>query len=62
MADKDTIFVLSREDVIGCAQEMGIPEVAITDHVLAQVKKGVEWGLECWSEVVKEAINMALKS
>jgi len=26
------------------------------------VKKGVEWGLECWSEVVKEAINMALKS
>jgi ribosomal protein L14 len=28
----------------------------------AQVKKGVEWGLECWSDVVKEAINMALKS
>ncbi len=62
MADKDTIFVLSREDVIGCASEMGIPEEAITDDILAQVKKGVEWGLECWSEVVKEAINMALKS
>ena len=62
MADKNTIFVLSREDVIGCAKEMNIPEEAITDDVLAQVKKGVEWGLECWSEVVKEAINMALKS
>jgi len=62
MADKDTIFVLSREDVVGCAREMGIPEEAITDDILAQVKKGVEWGLECWSEVVKEAINMALKS
>ena len=62
MADTDTIFVLSREDVIGCASEMGIPEEAITADVLAQVKKGVEWGLECWSEVVKEAINMALKS
>ena len=37
------------------------PEEAITDDILAQVKKGVEWGLECWSEVVKEAINMALK-
>ncbi len=37
-------------------------EEAITDDILAQVKKGVEWGLECWSEVVKEAINMALKS
>jgi len=62
MADTETIFVLTREDVIACAVEMGIPEEAITDDVLAQVKKGVEWGLECWSEVVKEAINMALKS
>ena len=62
MADKDTIFVLSREDVVDCAREMGIPEEAITDDILAQVKKGVEWGLECWSDVVKEAINMALKS
>jgi len=62
MADKDTIFVLTREDVIECAREMNIPEEAITDDVLAQVRKGVEWGLECWSEVMKEAINMALKS
>jgi hypothetical protein len=62
MADEGTIFVLTREDVIGCAREMGIAEEAITDDILAQVKKGVEWGLECWSEVVKEAINMALKS
>jgi len=62
MADTDTIFVLSKVDVIDCAREMGIPEEAITDDILAQVKKGVEWGLECWSDVVKEAINMALKS
>ena len=62
MADTETIFALTREDVIACAVEMGIPEEAITDDVLAQVKKGVEWGLECWSEVVREAINMALKS
>jgi hypothetical protein len=55
MADANTIFVLSREDVIGCAREMGIPEQAITDDILAQVKKGVEWGLECWSDVVKVA-------
>ncbi len=62
MADKDTIFVLTREDVIECAREMNIPEETITDDVLYQVRKGVEFGLECWSEVVKEAINMALKS
>ena len=62
METNDTIFILTREDVMECAREMGIPAEAITDDVLAQVKKGVEWGLECWSEVVKEAINMALKS
>ncbi len=62
MADKDTIFVLTREDVIECAREMGIPEETITDDVLYQVRKGVDNGLECWSMVVKEAINMALKS
>ncbi len=60
--DKDTIFVLTREDVIECAREMSIPEEAITDNILHQVRKGVDNGLECWSMVVKEAINFALKS
>jgi len=59
--DKDTIFVLTREDVIECAREMGIPDEAITDDVLRMVRKGVDNGLECWSMVVKEAINFALK-
>jgi len=62
MADANTIFVLTREDVIDCVGEMGIPEEAITDDVLAMVKKGVEFGLECWSDVVKVAINFALKN
>jgi len=62
MSDLNTIFILTREDVIGCAREMGMPEEAITDDVLYQVKKGVEFGLECWAEVMKEAINLALKS
>jgi hypothetical protein len=60
--DKDTVFVLTREDVIECAREMGIPEEAITDDVLRMVRKGVDSGLECWSMVMKEAINFALKS
>ena len=62
MSDRNTIFILTRDDVVLCAGQMGIPEQAITDDVLYQVKKGVEWGLECWPEVMKEAINMALKS
>ena len=59
---KDVIFVLTKEDVIECAREMDIPAEAITDDVLSQVKKGVAWGLECWPEVVEEAINYALKN
>ena len=59
---KEVVFILTREDVNECAGEMGIPQEDITDDVFYQVKKGVEWGLECWSEVMKEAINMALKS
>jgi len=62
MSDKDTIFVLTREDVIECARMKGIPEEAITDDVLRQVRKGVDSGLECWSEVVMAAIDFALKS
>jgi hypothetical protein len=60
--DEGVIFVLTREDVVICAEQMGIPAEAITDDVLRQIKKGVEWGLESWSEVMKEAINVALKS
>ena len=56
----DTIFVLTKDDVIACAREMGIPEQAITDDVLEKVKKSVEWGLDCWTEVVKEAIDIAV--
>jgi len=56
------VFILTRADVIGCARQMGIPEEAITDEVLEQVKKGMEWGLECWHEVMCDAINFALKS
>jgi len=58
----EVVFLLQRQDVLNCAVEMGIPAEAITDDVLELVKKGVEFGLECWSEVVKEAINLALKS
>jgi hypothetical protein len=58
----EVVFILTREDVIGCAKEMGISEEAITDAILYKVKKGMEWGLECWSDVVKTAIREALKA
>jgi hypothetical protein len=62
MADNTVLFSICRDDVVGCAEQMGIPKESMTDDVLRQVQKGLEWGLECWSEVVETAINMALKS
>jgi len=59
--DENTIFILTREDVIACAREMGIPKEAITDDVLYKVKKGLEGAWEGWTEVVKGAISYALK-
>ena len=58
----EVVFILTREDIIACAEEMDIPKEALTDDVLHRVKKGVEFGLECWSEVVKTALDEALKS
>ncbi len=62
MDDQNIIFVLTKEDVRECARIKGIPEESITDDVLSQVKKGVEWGLECWTVVVNTALDEALKS
>ena len=48
--DKDTIFVLTKEDVLECAREMGIPEEAITDDVLHMVRKAwtTAWSAGLW--------------
>jgi len=62
MASPEVVFILTRDDVIGAAREMGIAEQAITDEVLEQVKNGVSWGLEYWPDVVKASIDYALKN
>jgi hypothetical protein len=56
---KGVVFILTREDVIGCAKEMGISEEVIDDEFLAEIKTGVSWGMEFWPDVVKEAIKIA---
>ena len=58
----EVVFILTMEDVIECAEEMNIPKEAITDDIFYSVKKGVEFGLECWTDVVKTAIKEALDS
>ncbi len=33
----------------------------LTDDELYQVKKGIEWGMECWTIVVNTAIDIAVQ-
>ena len=58
---KEVVFLLTREDVIACAEEMSLLKEAITDDVFYKVRKGVESAWEGWPEVVKAAISYALK-
>jgi len=57
----EVVFLLTMEDVLTCAEEMGIPKEAITDDIFYKVRKGVESAWEGWPEVVKGAISYALK-
>lgn len=52
---------MTKEDVIACAKELGIPREAITDDTFYKVKKGVASAWEDWPESVKAAISYALK-
>ena len=61
-SSRDTIFVLTKKDVIECAGELGIPGEAITDDVLEGVVQGMKLDGRWWRRVVKDAINYALKS
>jgi hypothetical protein len=53
------VFVLTEADVTQIArQKFGVDE--LTEEQMHQVKKGVEFGLECWEEVVTAALQEVL--
>ncbi len=60
---KNTVFILTRDDVVNMVRQVQ-PDIdaekAVDTDFLAHVKKAVEWGLECWSDVLKVAVEDAL--
>jgi len=54
---QDIVVILTKEDIVACAQQMGIPVEAITDDVLDRIKHGVQSALIGCTEVVKAAIK-----
>lgn len=66
MAKNKVIFQLTRADVVQCIRDLNLPyqcdeEKTVTDEFLEEVKKGLEFGLECWSEVMRTAVMEALE-
>jgi len=53
------IFVISKKDVQDIALKRFGEKLSIEE--LEQAKKGIEFGLECWEEVVIEAISEVLE-
>ena len=53
--DQRPVFAINREDVQAVAKEIAGRE--LTEEELRRVKKGIEFGLECWEEVVRAAIK-----
>ena len=43
--DDEVIFTITKQDIIACAKDMGLPEQVITNIDILLVKKYVEWDL-----------------
>jgi len=55
------LFMVTRDDVLACANELGIPEEQVTDDVIELVKEKVSQGLGDWREIVKSMVKEAIK-
>ena len=58
--DKNVLFILTDADAQIMAKERIGRE--LTEDELYSVRKGLEWGLECWNEVMSVAIDEAVRN
>ena len=55
------LLILTRDDVLECANELGMSEEQISEDVLKLVKKKVRQDLRGWHEIVKGMVKEAIK-
>ena len=55
------IFIVTKGDVLACADELGMSKEQITDDVMELVKEKVNQGLSSWRQVVKSMVKEAIK-
>jgi len=55
------IFVLTKDDVLACAKELGIPAERVTDEVIELVKSRLEAEFSSWPEIIKDVLTRATR-
>jgi hypothetical protein len=56
---KGIIFMLTKDEVLACAQELGIPVEQVTDEVFELVRSRLNREFRHWPEIIKEVLNQA---
>jgi len=54
-------FMVTRKDVLACADELGMPEEQVTDDVIELIKEKVSQGMGNWREVVEDMVKKAIE-
>ena len=58
---EEVIFMLTKYDILVCANELRIPEEQVTDDVIELVQNRISISFSHWPEVVKSALMEAVK-
>ena len=53
---EDTIFLLTKDEILACAYELGIPQDKLTEDVIEQVKERIISTFSNWPEIIKKTL------
>ena len=59
--EENIIFVLTKDEVLRCANELGISTEQVTDDVIELVKRTVNLEFRHWPEIVKDILEKVIK-
>ena len=55
------LFVVTKDVVLSCADEMGIPEEQVTDELMELIKQKVSQGLDGWRDGVMDIVQETIE-
>ena len=55
------LLMVTRDDILSCADELGMSEDEITEELVEAVREKVGQGLNGWREAVREMVKEAIK-